>query len=122
MRLLDYPIEPVGKVRMTQQDKWKKRPRVMRYRRFKDQCRAHRVDLREGDQVQFYLPMPPSWSKRKRAENDGMPHRQTPDIDNLLGGLMDAVFEDDKALASVGRLEKRWTSGPGRIVIVREEP
>lgn len=114
-----YPIAAIGKVRMSQRDKWAKRPVVMRYRAYHDKVRAYGVDLQEGDSVTFWLPMPESWSKRKRAECDGHLHRQKPDIDNLLGGLMDAVFEDDKALACIGRIEKRWTSGSGRIDIER---
>jgi hypothetical protein len=42
-------------------------------------------------------------------------HRQTPDIDNLLKGLMDAIFEEDCRVASVW-IEKRWADR-GKITI-----
>ncbi len=34
-----FPIDVVGKPRMTQRDKWKKRPCVLRYRAFADELR-----------------------------------------------------------------------------------
>lgn len=40
MRIIEYPIVPVPKPRMTQRDKWQKRPAVMRYRAFCDEVRA----------------------------------------------------------------------------------
>ena len=33
--------------------------------------------------VSFIMPMPKSWSKKKRAAMDGKPHTARPDIDNL---------------------------------------
>ena len=41
---MEYPIIPLGKPRMTQRDKWAKRPAVLRYRAFKDECRLHGRD------------------------------------------------------------------------------
>ena len=32
---------------------------------------------------------------------DGQPHQQTPDIDNLEKGIMDALFEEDKKVHRV---------------------
>jgi Holliday junction resolvase RusA-like endonuclease len=114
--LFEYAIDPVAKPRMTQADKWKKRPSVVRYRAYKDALRAAAVNLPEdGAKVVFYLPMPESWSKRKRGIMRGEYHRQTPDVDNLLKGLMDAVLEQDCRVASVW-IEKRWADR-GKITI-----
>ena len=114
--LIEYAIDPMPKPRMTQADKWKKRPSVVRYREYKDALRGAKVNLPEdGAKVIFYLPMPGSWSKRKRDIMRGEYHRQKPDIDNLLKGLMDAIFEEDCRVASVCA-EKRWADA-GSIAI-----
>lgn len=79
-----YLITPVGKPRMTRADKWKQRPPVMRYRMFCDEARLHGIRVPEnGAHITFVLPMPKSWSKKKRAAMDGQPHQQKPDLDNL---------------------------------------
>ena len=91
-----YHIQPMGKPRMTRADKWKKRPEVMRYRAFCDHVRLLGVSLPEAySHVTFILPMPKSWSNKKRAQMNGKPHQGKPDLDNLMKSLMDALFEDD---------------------------
>lgn len=90
-----YPINPVAKPRMTQSDKWKKRPIVMKYRDFKDQCKLHKVVVPEsGSQIVFFIPMPKSWSKAKKESYYNEPHQQRPDLDNLIKGLFDIYSED----------------------------
>jgi len=103
-----YDIKPVPKPRMTQRDKWAKRPAVMRYRAFKDECRAHKVKLSEGgNHVIFYIEMPKSWSFKKKDEMNGTPHQQRPDVDNLLKALMDAVYGEDCTIHDI-RVSKKW--------------
>lgn len=55
----------------------------------------------------FHIPMPPSWSKKKRAQMSGQPHRQKPDLDNLCKGVLDAVCESDAHIWDV-RMTKMW--------------
>lgn len=111
-----YDITPMGKPRMTRADKWKKRPEVLRYRAFCDEVRLQCVELPEsGSHVTFILPMPASWSKKKRAELNGRPHQQKPDVDNLTKSLLDALFEDDAHIWDV-RVSKSWGE-TGRIII-----
>ncbi|WP_318155968.1 RusA family crossover junction endodeoxyribonuclease [Citrobacter freundii] len=84
-----YDITPMGKPRMTRADKWKKRPEVLRYRAFCDEVRLQGVELPEsGSHVTFMLPMPASWSKKKRAELNGKPHQAKPDFDNMMKDTM----------------------------------
>lgn len=79
--MITYPITPVPKPRQTRADKWKQRPAVMRYREFADQVRAAGITLPDcGALVTFYIPMPKSWSKKKRARADGTPHQSKPDV------------------------------------------
>lgn len=119
--LYEFQLEPVSKPRQTQQDKWKQRPAVMAYRAFADALRAQAGALGfvlpvSGWSIAFYLPMPASWSKRKRAALDGQPHQQKPDCDNLLKAVMDALLEDDSVVWSIAGIEKRWAQ-EGRIVV-----
>ena len=118
-----YDILPYPKPRMTQQDKWRGkpgrkpvRPAVSKYRAFCDECRLKMVgvDL-DGADIVFYMPMPPSWSKKKRAEMLGEPHRQKPDLDNLIKALADALHSDDSHISDI-RARKVWAN-KGHIMI-----
>ena len=118
MNELIYPIVPMGKPRMTRADKWKKRPEVMRYRAFCDEVRLRGVVLPEsGAHITFVLPMPASWSKKKRQQHNGQPHQAKPDCDNMLKALMDALYEDDAHIWDC-RITKVW--GEIGQIIIRE--
>jgi Holliday junction resolvase RusA-like endonuclease len=76
--------------------------------------------------MQFDIPMPKSWSKKKRAEMLNKPHTQKPDLDNLLKLVEDAlngvVWEDDAQIASYGFVAKYWTCDPvGYVKLVVAE-
>lgn len=113
-----FDLVPVGKPRQTQRDKWMKRPAVMRYRAYADEIRrqARRLGFefpKRGIVVEFVLPMPASWSAKKKAAMDGQPHEQKPDLDNLIKAMKDALMEEDSAVSSYGGMEKVWGSTPG---------
>jgi len=108
-------ITPHTKPRMTRADKWKKRPCVVQYREFKDQLREQcsRVGLTElKPQLHtliFCMPMPSSWSNKKKKEMLGKPHQQSPDLDNLCKGFWDAMLTQDNYIYSIkGELGKYW--------------
>ena len=103
-----YAITPVPKPRQTRAERWKQRPCVMRYRQFADQVRLEGIAINDKSSITFALPMPKSWSKKKKAEMDGQPHRQKPDIDNLAKALMDAIFPDDSILSTLA-CRKIWS-------------
>lgn len=109
-----YPITPVAKPRMTQRDRWKKRPCVVRYRQFCDECRAAGIAIGGTLEVTFWIPMPKSWSEKRKAAQDGQPHRQKPDVDNLCKGLLD-LLDDDSGVWRI-TAEKRWARA-GAITI-----
>jgi Holliday junction resolvase RusA-like endonuclease len=109
-------IDPVPKPRMTQRDKWMKRPVVMRYREYCDKIRELGAQVPEsGAHIEFCIPMPKSWSKKKREEMCGKPHQQKPDVDNLLKALLDALYEDDSGVWDI-RVTKLW-SDSGKITV-----
>lgn len=112
----EYFIVPVPKPRQTRADKWKKRPSVIRYRNFADQVRAAGITIPEcGYHILFIIPMPKSWSTKKKQFMDGQPHQQTPDKDNLEKALLDAVYKDDSHIWD-GRVSKYW-GWKGSIII-----
>ena len=96
------PIDPVPKPRMTQRDKWAKRPSVLRYRDFCDKLRQHNAILNaSGSEIIFVIPMPKSWSEKKKAEMAHKPHQQRPDIDNLVKAVLDALHDEDCHIWSI---------------------
>jgi len=71
----------------------------MRYRAFADEVRRLGIEIPEsGATVIFGMPMPKSWSKKKKAVFLGKAHQQKPDIDNLLKAILDAIFKDDSGV------------------------
>lgn len=113
-----FNITPMGKVRMTQRDKWK--PSAQRYFAYiKDlqwQAKINRFVLQNGLHYLFLLPMPDGWTKKKKAEKNGQLHDQTPDLDNLLKALWDGTATQDKAIGWIGSAKKIWAYR-GAIVI-----
>ncbi|MDG5498947.1 RusA family crossover junction endodeoxyribonuclease [Marinobacter sp. BGYM27] len=108
----------MAKPRMTRADKFKQRTVVLRYRAYKDELRLRRVKVPEGaTHITFVLPMPASWSKKKRETMLGTPHQQRPDVDNLHKGLLDAVFKEDCQVWD-HRITKVW----GVQGMIRVEP
>ena len=111
-----FQVTPIGKPRMTQRDRWKKRPCVLAYHAYRDTIRLQARGWEPADRctLLFYLPMPKSWSAKKRAQMLGEPHQQKPDIDNLVKAFLDC-FGEDKAIWAVEAV-KRW-SEQGRIEV-----
>lgn len=101
---------------MTQRDKWKKRPCVLRFFAFRDEVKRSGMIVNNYDGIVFHVQMPKSWSNKKKIEMDGEPHIVKPDVDNLLKSLLDSVFEDDSHIHSLSLLQKRW-SFEGKIDI-----
>jgi Holliday junction resolvase RusA-like endonuclease len=115
-------LTPVAKPRMTRSDKWKKRPVTDRYWKFKNEWKKQvpsALDL-NYKQIEFVMPMPKSWSKKKRAEMDGKPHTQKPDLDNLLKGIGDAHYQDDSVIHCLDGIKKTWGVA-GFIVITNQD-
>ncbi len=125
MTTIKIPVPPIGKPRMTQRDHWKKRPCVEHYRSFCDLLRIYVKGQLPVDTDNLswtaYFPIPKSWSKKKQAAMAGQLHRQKPDRDNVDKAIMDALLQEDCAVAR-GYTEKRWDDGEGpRIELVWED-
>ena len=112
----EYAINPVAKPRQTRSDIWRKRPCVMKYRAFADECRASGMTIPSaGSHIVFIMPMPASWSIKKRRAMDGQPHQQVSDLDNLLKALLDSLFKDDSHIYDI-RATKLWGYS-GKIIV-----
>jgi Holliday junction resolvase RusA-like endonuclease len=110
---------------MTQRDRWNQRPSVRAYNEYRNALAL--LSMSEGWEpgealrLTFVIPMPPSWSGKKKFVMAGTPHRQRPDLDNLVKGLLDSFGED----AQIWRIEaeKRWANEgePGYVLAVNLE-
>lgn len=65
--------------------------------------------------VTFHMPIPKSWSLKKRAVAEGSPHVNKPDCDNLIKFILDVltgiVYADDRFVWSINA-RKVYSSTP----------
>ena len=113
-----FDVVPVAAPRMNRADRWKKRPCVVRYFEYRDQVRALAAEqgfaLAEEFLLWFQVPMPKSWSQRRKRMMFGEPCRSKPDVDNLAKGFFDC-FGEDKHVWSV-QITKTWHDKGGIVV------
>ncbi len=112
-------VVPCPAPRMTQRDRWAKRPCVLRYFAFREAVQAQAVEqafrLPADLAVTFILSMPDSWSVRRKRATDGTAHQGRPDLDNLVKAFLDAMAAEDGYVWRV-QAEKRW-GVEGKIVV-----
>lgn len=60
-----------------------------------------------GASITFFIPVPPSWSKKKKKLYHGRFHQSKPDIDNLQKSFLDSLMKEDKQIAHL-EVQKRW--------------
>lgn len=112
MDKLTVVIDPVAKPRMTRSDRWKKRPRVMRYRvysiRLRQAALLNKFVPANELIMQFHIKMPVSWSKKKKEQMKGKPMQSRPDIDNLEKAILDSLFPNDDSAVWKVCASKRW--------------
>ena len=60
-----------------------------------------------GASITFFIPVPPSWSKKKKKLHHGRFHQSKPDIDNLTKAALDSLMAEDKQIAHL-EIQKRW--------------
>lgn len=118
-----FLVNPMGAVRMTQSDRWKTNPNhqdpkkrqrdsVRRYFKYKSdlQLQAKNMKYAMGDTLEavFFLPMPKSWSAKKKLSMEGQPCKVKPDLDNITKGIKDALLLNDSNVW-FEKVEKRWS-------------
>jgi len=116
-----YDIVPVPLPRLSRRDTFPPfRPAASRFYSFRDQVQYSRLEIPPaGAHVLFDLPVPKSWSERRKSEMIGSPHERVPDLDNMLKALLDSVFfgSTDAHVSDI-RITKRWSRSGG--IYVRE--
>ncbi len=121
--MIFFDIEPMGKPRMTQKDKWAKRDVVERYFSFKDnlnyKAKAQQFKIGTVIDLLFIISMPKSWSDKKRKEMNGRCHQQKPDWDNLAKAFCDALTGNDATIWH-GSAKKYWGES-GAVLVLRND-
>ena len=113
-------IDIMAKPRMTRRDKFPPpRPCVKKYWKFKDEliaC-AEKEGFVLGDKVymEFHLPMPKSWSKKKKAQMSGEFHMSKPDLDNMIKSVGDCLKKDDQTIHEI--IAKKFCSEESTLVL-----
>lgn len=107
-----FDFRGVPKPRMVASDKWRRRPIVLKYFRYKDELllaskKQRFVALNCGYHLIFMFEPPRSLSKKKREAMFFTPHQARPDKDNLEKGFLDALHLNDEAVWD-GRTTKIW--------------
>lgn len=125
-----FDIIPMGAVRMTKSDTWKLNPNhidpkkrqrkcVEKYFHFKNTLRIQAIQmgffLGKHLEAVYFIPMPDSWSNKKKEKMNGMAHESKPDTDNITKGVKDALKKDDSDVWWE-KAEKRWAF-KGSIII-----
>ncbi len=109
------PGKPIGKPRMTNRDRWAKRPCVVAYWEWADKAReviGELPDASDVDEIHLtaYFEPPESWSMKRRVAAIGTKHRVKSDADNVLK-CIDALFKNDAGIADAV-VRKRWDWHP----------
>ena len=117
-----FDVIPVGAVRMTRSDKWKTNPNhsdpmkrqrkaVKMYFDFKNvltlQANLMKFTLGEYLDAVYFMPMPDSWSEKKKQRMNGFPCKVKPDTDNITKAIKDALKKNDSDVWWE-KAEKRW--------------
>lgn len=122
MLKLFIPLPPMGAVRTTQKQKYVDE-RAKKYFTYKHHIafltKQHlKVPTKNPVLVDltFYMPIPNSWSKKKKEYYNGKIHKSKPDIDNLIKGVFDSLnkiaWKDDNQVYEV-HSKKTYSYNPG---------
>ena len=105
-------VQPIPYARMTRFSKWNKQSK--KYTQYKQyiqlMVKKEKFELSNRLSINFYIPMAKSWTKKKRFQMAYEPHQQKPDLDNLVKGLLDSLFQycgGDHAVCEI-RATKYW--------------
>lgn len=64
-----------------------------------------------GLAITFFLPVPRTWSQKKKNLHHGLLCQSRPDVDNLLKSFCDSLCAEDKYIANIS-ITKRWVDFP----------
>jgi Holliday junction resolvase RusA-like endonuclease len=89
--------------------------RIEKYNQYKidllSLCKAQSFELpAQGLNITYYIPVPRSWSNKKKKQHHGVLHQSSPDLDNLLKATFDSLVREDKFVGHLGSICKRWVN------------
>lgn len=96
-----------------------KYPRLLKRKRQLEKYNRYKVALREeaarvgfempvcGIWIKFYMPMPQSWSKKKKTQMNFGPKQSMPDLSNLIKAFEDSLLKQDNVIWDY-RVSKFW--------------
>ena len=125
-----FDVVPMGKPSFQKSDKFRtkdhpnprmrQRPNVGRWIEFKkelvEQAKKQEFIMpASGIDIRFKIPMPSSWSQKRKDRMNNMPHQQRPDTDNICKAIFDSLCEEDGYIYhyTVGK----WWGKEGKIII-----
>ncbi len=127
-----FDVIPMGAPRMTQSDKWRVNPNhldpnkrqrvaVTKYFEFKNNllAQAKQLNFEIGETLEalYLIPMPDSWSNKKKDKMNGLPCKAKPDTDNITKGIKDTFSKNDSNIWKESA-EKRWAY-KGSVIIFK---
>jgi len=69
-------------------------------------------------EVIFYMPIPQSYSHKKKLDMEGIPHISKPDLDNLIKWIGDCannlLYSDDAIIAEI-KAQKKYDNNPRTV-------
>lgn len=74
----------------------------------------------QGACITFFIPVPKTWSQKKKKLYHGTLHQAKPDLDNLLKAATDSLLSEDKVVAHYGELCKVWVNLDYGWIEIRE--
>lgn len=100
---------------------YNRKKRIQRYWDYKRALKAladeqNFVMPQEGSWWKFFIPMPKSWSKKKRNEKCFTLMQEKPDVDNFSKAAFDSLMGEDKAISDF-RATKFYYDGSGHLEI-----
>ena len=105
-----FDVIPMGAVRMSQSDRWKTNPDhadpkkrqrevVTKYFAYKNtlrgQAKQMNFEFKNHLDAVFIVPIPDSFSEKKKQRLNGTPVKTKPDIDNYVKAFMDSLKSED---------------------------
>jgi Holliday junction resolvase RusA-like endonuclease len=127
--ILEFEYKIQSKPRMTRQDiyissknfrpqnerLYKRHLKLREYWDFKENIRLffmeNNIDYSQRDvlsDITFVISMPKSWSDKKKKAYEGKPHKNKPDLNNLVKALEDCLFDEDKYIWEYRNIRKIW--------------
>lgn len=79
--------------------------------------------LEQGLEINFYFPVPKTWSKWKKEKYHLQGMQSRPDLSNCLKAFEDALLKEDKMIFHYASLSKRWVNKEhGYIEVIYHNP